>query len=1434
MHERATDEVRSARLLHMVRARLLWLFFALVLPAALGACPSDPPGGGSDVDSGPGDEGEGEGEGEDETPPTDPIRTPDPTNPDNANLDSDCDGLTDLEEFADAYAGGGQTNPGDYDSDDDGVADGVEAGRTASIDAQCPATWLDADASSRTSPIAADSDGDCISDGAEDRNNNGRVDAGETDPNNGDSDGDGLGDGEEDADCDGTTDANETSAVATDSDGDGVNDGVEVADGLDPLRDDSDGDGVPDGADVNPSVADPDEDDDGLPDSIDLAPENPDRDGDGLLDGAEDANRNGLVDAGETDPERADTDGDGLDDDVERDRGTNPRIADSDGDLLEDGVEVNLTLTNPRDRDSDDDGLSDGLEDRNGDGQVAPPNPAGQETDPRVADTDGDGITDGLEDRNRNGRVDLGETDPRQTDTDSDGDGLSDAQEAALGTNANRADTDSDGVDDGAEVGSQGTDPLDTDSDDDGLNDGVEVRAGTNPLRTDTDLDGIPDGVEDRDRDGVRDANETNPRSADSDGDGVIDGAEDGNQNGLVDSGELNPLDPSDVQNRPAVSQACADPVTPELVARAEADVLLALAPFVESDGGFRPEDVRPILRAGQVVGSSAFDRQKGIVAFAIRTTPAATAQATLSTVESRLGEQLSLPITQTFTTWDGFEAARGTYNLASAVATSTRMIEVARIAIGLDAADATLSLDFSDLPVAVDDFGSLKLGLVVVRRSPTTAVMVGVATNLALFTDRSTGRDFRLEDVAGGTALGQVGDAVGTQCDVKTAAADVPVDFLWILDNSGSMGDELNAVSRAVASFSSAIANTDLDSRVAVATTEFQYRTGGPFFSDDNDVAAECTFNGSTLSNEGTRICACAYTSPTESELFQDCVARIRDIDLDDQQILGGSGAEGGYLAAQEFLRDVLTQPTSPARRRLRAQARVVTLFITDAGDQSSATDTARVPYLPSAAFVTNQPCNTFPDPNSCVRLSPDEPTALRTSVNFWADIFGNRAGDGWDPTRTNEPPMLLAGILCPLATQPTVRLDINDVPFETNGCNGEEDNTGTEPPGFVSFQVGAQRFGIQRYYGVINELGGIAGSIADTFGDGFQGPDLQNISATIDAILRSVVTASSPYQLTRAPIAATIKVALAEPTVGNCNVDDVPRVTDLNANGFLYDATTNRIAFVGACRPAATGTDVAASYRTWIDLTANPDGAPLPCGGDCPAPLVCVEDECVCPGDCGVPGGLGTGQTCDTTTDGNGDGNPDCIVECLPDCGGCAPGNVCDTSSCTCGCPADCNFGGTLPVGFVCNPTTCQAECAPDRCVGDDPGGNFVCGPACVYECPDDCGGGLGENERCNPTTCEPECSPDCNANCDGFTTCNPESCACECRENASCAPGYAFDPLSCTCVCSAAELACAPTRDADLENCRCTCDAQCNGACAPGLACLPSTCACVTIDG
>jgi hypothetical protein len=122
-------------------------------------------------------------------------------------------------------------------------------------------------------------------------------------------------------------------------------------------------------------------------------------------------------------------------------------------------------------------------------------------TDPHDADTDDDGIADGAEDTNHNGVVDEGETDPCN------------------------ADTDGDGIQDGTELG---------------ITDPVPDPDGQGPLLgTDTNVF-IPDADP---------TNTTDPLNKDSDDDGAWDGTEDANHNGMVDTGET---DPTNISSQPS------------------------------------------------------------------------------------------------------------------------------------------------------------------------------------------------------------------------------------------------------------------------------------------------------------------------------------------------------------------------------------------------------------------------------------------------------------------------------------------------------------------------------------------------------------------------------------------------------------------------------------------------------------------------------------------------------------------------------------------------------------------------------------------------------------------------------------------------------------------------------------------------------------------
>jgi len=159
-------------------------------------------------------------------------------------------------------------------------------------------------------------------------------------------------------------------------------------------------------------------------------------------------------------------DDDGLTDDVETNNGT--------------FVDATNTGTNPRSPDSDGDGIDDGAED----GGNVYVNETQTGSAPNVADSDADTMPDGYE-------VDNGQ-DPNSDDGafDPDLDNLDNLTEFGLATDPQDADTDGDGLEDGAETVTHETDPNHPDTDDDSLTDGAEVNEHlTNPKLADSDGD---------------------------------------------------------------------------------------------------------------------------------------------------------------------------------------------------------------------------------------------------------------------------------------------------------------------------------------------------------------------------------------------------------------------------------------------------------------------------------------------------------------------------------------------------------------------------------------------------------------------------------------------------------------------------------------------------------------------------------------------------------------------------------------------------------------------------------------------------------------------------------------------------------------------------------------------------------------------------------
>jgi hypothetical protein len=1242
------------------------------------------------------------------------------------NRDSDCDGLTDIEEMTITYAGGRKTDPFNPDTDGDGIPDGVEVGRTFSPDPRCTNFVGAATPSNITDPTNPDTDGDGIPDGVEDANHNGRVDPGETDPNKADTDGDGLSDGEEIR--------LGTDPLNPDTDGDGLPDGLEVALGTNPLSTDTDCDGLSDFYEVTTVYAggrrtdplNPDTDGDGLPDGLEVGvtapvpgsfcpdlkvdadprtrtdPTNPDTDGDGVPDGVEDANHNGKVDIGETDPNAYDTDGDGLSDGEELRLGTNPLNPDTDGDGIPDGVEVR-TGTNPLSADTDGDGIPDGVEDANHNGRVDP-----GETDPRNPDTDGDGIPDGVEDANHNGRVDPGETDPRNPDTDGDGipDGVEDANHNGQ-------------VDPGE------TDPRNPDTDGDGLSDGYERTATyggaaqrkTNPLVADTDGDGIPDGLE-----VAMGTDPTDPNDPPKQG-----------GTGIIDICSPNAL---------KVVQYPSAALPADWTVALETSYTYAAATVAGgTDQAAAFQDLTP--DAGVVDGGT----PGGVAGFVMNLTPAvagtdatAQAQALISRITAgatALGtSNIAVQNNGRLVAPDGgmpggLDAIVGiqvNFTLTTATNPSTFRNRVLGVL-----ANRPLT-DFTGLPGAGGATSTsymLKLTSFVRTGAATRLVVLGGILDANTFNNTAFVQRPQVEDLANGTALAHAGAGHDTVCNQFLFTTPPSADFVWMADISASTNDDRGNIATASGVVFDRLNELGVDFRMGVVPhTNNRYRQDGG-----------------------------ANTGLLRSGFTRDRTTFINDLN----NTTGTDGCEFGLTAADDALNRALPRtasgfspdgggqgPDGGNGTRIRTDAKLVVFYISDEHAQEIETGSGTCRVLP-LANQTGQVDGSRHTPTTA------EQTAIQTIAQPYIDKLTANSATAFGQ---------LTPLQAPFCTDNEDGRGYFEAVTQTGGTFYRtcDTNPGAVLSDIIDAVAGAAShivlsktpISATLKVGITNQANPpVTTVVPRSASDGFDYDSAANTvffrgsqyrPAVGDAVTVSYRVFAPPPPTCTAPLVLNTTTNRCE-CPANCGLQNGC------GSGFVCDVSPAVCACVCEqdCGGACGGETVCNTQSCSCQCAPN-------CGNACSGNFACNEQSCGC--ECNNCDNSCTGRrTCDTNT---------CTCQCPANCGGCGTNEVCDAPSCSCQCPFNC--GGQCTGNQTCNAQTCGCEC-PANC-GDHCTGNFTCNQqTCGCECRDSTPG---------------DSVNDCNGTCIGNQVCNEATCTCVCPADCGGCPfGFVCDQPTCSCV-------------------------------------------------
>ncbi|MDR0965753.1 MAG: hypothetical protein LBM75_04510, partial [Myxococcales bacterium] len=250
----------------------------------------------------------------------------------------------------------------------------------------------------------------------------------------------------------------------------------------------------------------------------------------------------------------------------------------------------------------------------------------------------------------------------------------------------------------------------------------------------------------------------------------------------------------------------------------------------------------------------------------------------------------------QTFTTWDGFAASHAYYNQAGNNDLKTRANEI----VGKFLPGAT---DLLSGAAGVN--GPYRIEATYVRRSASRSIVVIAIMPAASFDQNET---FELADVAGGSALAQFGDTTSAKCQLFKTDETPKIDFVWIVDCSGSMSSYQNAVGTAGTQFLAQLENANIDWRMAGMCANPNVVTQA--VTSNREGFREFTTNEATIKSW--------FQSGGPSPAFYT----------------SGSG-ERVLHTAKALIQQRFTSPNFSGAQTIRADAALVFLLLGDADDQ-------------------------------------------------------------------------------------------------------------------------------------------------------------------------------------------------------------------------------------------------------------------------------------------------------------------------------------------------------------------------------------------------------------------------------------------------------------------------------------------------------------------
>ena len=672
-------------------------------------------------------------------------------------------------------------------------------------------------------------------------------------------------------------------------------------------------------------------------------------------------------------------------------------------------------------------------------------------------------------------------------------------------------DYDHDGIPD--EVEGCGNPPRDTDGD--GVPDFAD---------TDSDNDGVPDALEgagDTDGDGLPDY-----RDQDADNDGISDGDEDLNQDGLLGCclntcGEARKGCPAVAKDACGAGQSCVNgactPAVAFLCSNGETDPKQqatfkdkgsdsALPTFVchrsgeLKNEGLKPIDFRTSTLGGWKVALEAATPYRELDIDGAGALEAAAAFDLAGTRQAVAGFVLSLPaggpdvsqltsaLIARFKNIPG-ERSSTVISSGTKITSHDKFPAVVSVQVSLKVSPAAKPGAVRNALVAAllgkplsagggaEDYGpestelSVRLQTVLRPLEGRLLILGGVAP-APMTADERQDTSYHLDDISNGTGLATPADSDTVECDPFIGGGNPIADIIWIVDESGSMSDNLQDIVRHAKEFFGRALNSGLDFRMGIAGTAdplglFPFPIPG---KTDVKTGKLC---GHVMPAQGSPFDSDdggpdRFLLPTETAEFATCIANPPYVE-------GGSeySLAHAMMAVAKHLPRKANDPT-----KIRPDATLVLIFATDevpqelkgGGNFCREGDPAPCPInLPSVNVSTVQ-----------CELPTEQQRMLDIYVKPWIDLFqGNNKVWGKEAKAIVH----LIGGLCSST--------------DSAACD-------TKPE--VSHGL----------LEIVRATGGIAADICQ-----------ESLGTTLQVIIDSIIGAASPMRLEYVPISASLAVA-------------------------------------------------------------------------------------------------------------------------------------------------------------------------------------------------------------------------------------------------------------------------------------------------------------------